>query len=539
MQSDVRLKRSALLLDLLALCVAIGFVIGGLIVRGRLPIIPLADGDTWGYLYPGLSWLSGFGFQQTYGRDWLYPALLAGILNVSGDFCAITYVQRFLGLAGILLFWLTCRLWFRLLPAQKPLLWCVCLVFTLALLALYALSSQQALLENTIRPEGILAFFEMSYLYCLVSFFLARWKLRLTGSAIVFGAAAIGLSYAVWLLKPSWSLSLAFTILCLAGCAFGKAAPLMRFGPSFGGAATFALLFVLPYFFRFQKDAQLLFPFSLVSIHAPQILETQPDLVTPGAHNPGVADAIFYEELGNAYRTAKEKAHNFDTLGFDTDHILYRSGFFSTVMERESWSDRELARACYSAYFRAWHQAPYSMLKKVWNQIRLFLFPRPGDFYRAAKSIDLNHEIAGSRPFLREPELSSRVQKIYQSYIQSLERAEGKASRPLGFRFLARLAHYLTWIILPLQVAFFAAMIAVYLNRNWRALHVGGLVVLAVLGATYGIVLAIAIGHSLDVSRFRVSYAPGLLLGLALITNYLLIFTFGTRIPDKQPSKTT
>jgi hypothetical protein len=216
MQSDVRLKPSALLLDLLALCVAVGFVIGGLIVRCRMPIIPLADGDTWGYLYPELSWLSGLGFQQTYGRDWLYPALLAGILNVSGDFCAITYVQRFLGLAGIFVFWLTCRLWFRLLPAQKPLLWCVCLVLTLALLALYALSSQQALLENTIRPEGMLAFFEMAYLYCLVSFFLARWKLRLTGSAIVFGAATLGLSYAVWLLKPSWSLSLAFTVLCLA-----------------------------------------------------------------------------------------------------------------------------------------------------------------------------------------------------------------------------------------------------------------------------------------------------------------------------------
>ncbi len=539
MQSDVRLKQSALLLDLLALCVAIGFVIGGLIVRGRLPIIPLADGDTWGYLYPGLSWLSGLGFQQTYGRDWLYPALVAGILNVSGDFCAITYVQRFLGLAGIFVFWLTCRLWFRLLPAQKPLLWCVCLVLTLALLALYALSSQQALLENTMRPEGMLAFFEMAYLYCLVSFFLARWKLRLTGSAIVFGAATIGLSYAVWLLKPSWSLSLVFTVLCLAAGAFGRAKRLMRFGPLLVGAAAFVLLFVLPHFFRFQKDAQLFFPFSLVSIHAPQILETQPDLVSPGAHNSGVADAIFYEELGKAYRTAKEKPHHFDTLGFDTDYVLYRSGFFSTIMERESWSDRELARACYSAYFRAWHQAPYSMLKKVWKQIRLFLFPRPGDFYRAAKSIDLNHELAISRSSLGETELSPRVQKIYQSYIQGLETAVGKASRPLGFRFVARLAHYLTWIILPLQVAFFAALIAVYLSRQGRALRLGGLVASAVLGATYGIVLAIAIGHSLDVGRFRVSYAPGFLLGLAMIANYLLIFALATRIPDKQLSETT
>jgi hypothetical protein len=66
----------------------------------------------------------------------------------------------------------------------------------------------------------------------------------------------------------------------------------------------------------------------------------------------------------------------------------------------------------------------------------------------------------------------------------------------------------------------------------------GGLVALAVLGATYGIVLAIAIGHSLDVCRYRVSYTPGFLLGLAMITNYLLIFALGTRNPDKQQPKT-
>jgi hypothetical protein len=76
------------------------------------------------------------------------------------------------------------------------------------------------------------------------------------------------------------------------------------------------------------------------------------------------------------------------------------------------------------------------------------------------KSMDLNHELAISRPFLRETELSPRVQKIYQSYIQSLEKPPGKESRPLGFRFLARLASHLTRITLPLQVVFFTTMIA-------------------------------------------------------------------------------
>ena len=524
--------------NLLALILAIAAVIGGLIVRMGFPDIPLADGDTWGYLHPALSWLSGLGFHQTCGRDWLYPALLAGILKIGGDFCAITFVQRFLGVAGIFIFWLTWRSWLRLLPAQKPLLEWVCFVPALALLALYALSTRQALLENTIRPEGMLAFFAMAYLYCLVSFFLARWKLRRTGPAIAFGTAAFTLSYVVWLLKPSWSISLVFTVLWLAAGAFGRTTLLMRITPMLGGAAAFVLLFFLPDWLGFQQDAHLFFPFTLVSIHAPQILETRPDPVSPGTHNSGFPDPIFYEELGKAYQTAKDKPHNFEVLGFDPDHIQYRSGFFSTLMQKEGWDDREIAAACYSAYFRAWHQARSSMLQKVWKQIKLFLSPRAGDFYATPKSIDLNHELAISRPFLRETELSPRVQKIYQSYIQRLERTESNQRYPRSSRFFHRLAGHLSWMTGWLQGVSLVVMIPICLSRQRRALRLGGFVTFAVLSATYGIVLAIAIGHSLDVSRYRISYAPGFLLGLAMLTNYLLIFALGTRNPDKEQSET-
>src|SRR5258707_5920884 len=158
MQRVARFSQFGFLFDLLAVCVVIGIAIGGLLVRARLPVVPFADGDTWGYLRPALHWLSGLGFQQTYGRDWLYPALLAGILKVSGDLYAITYVQRFLGLAGILIFWAAWRSWLRLLPVQGPIVHRIRFVVALLLLALYALSPQQALLENTIRPEGMLAF---------------------------------------------------------------------------------------------------------------------------------------------------------------------------------------------------------------------------------------------------------------------------------------------------------------------------------------------------------------------------------------------
>jgi hypothetical protein len=534
MERVARLKQFEFLFDLFVLCAAVAVIFGGLIVRARLPVAPLADADTWGYLRPALSWLSGLGFQQTYGRDWLYPALLAGILKISGDFCAITYVQRSLGLAGIFVFWLAWRSWARLLPPHKPRWRWICSFIALSVLALYGLSSQQALLENTIRPEGMLAFFEMGYLYCLISFFAARWRSHRTGAAIAFGATTLGLSYAVLLLKPSWGFSFAFTFLCILAGVFGRTARLIRFGPLLGGAAAIMLIFSLPRLLGFQKDAQLFLPFTLVCIHAAQILQTKPDVVSQGVHNPGVPDSLFYEELDKAYRQAQEMPGRYHTLGFDTDYIQYRSGFFSTIMRQEGWNDREIAAACYSAYFRAWLQAPWSMLQKVWNQIVLFLFPRAGDFYTTTRFLDLNNELAASRRFLPEEPLSPDVEKIYHSYIQRLETPAKGPIHPLGIGILSKLAFYLAWISFWLQIAFFAALVVICLNRRGRVWYLAGFVVGAVLFATYGNVLTIAVVHSLDVVRYRVSYAPGFLFGLAIATNYFLVFALG-RLKSDEP----
>jgi hypothetical protein len=524
MERSSRQHQSKLPLDRLLICVAVLLMIGGVIVRTRIPIIPLADGDTWGYLRPALSWLSGFGFAQTYGRDWLYPALLAGILRVGGDFSAITYVQRFLGIGGIIVAWLAWRSWFRLLPASSPLCrWLGC-ILALSMLALYALSSQQAILESTIRPEGMLAFFEMAYLYSLLSFFGARWKLRRPGRAIFWGALSVGLSYAVLLLKPSWGFSFGLTLLFLIAGSVGQISWPIRFGPLLGGVIVCGFLFLLPKWLGFQKDAQLFLPFTLVSIHAAQILETSPNQDSPGANSSAAIDPLFYEELTKAFQTAKKASGHYNTLGFDPDYIQYRSGFFSAVMHRKGWNDRQLAAACYSAYFHAWIKEPSLMLRKIWKQAKLFLFPRAGDFYTTTKSIDLNRELANSRPFLPESQFSPDVQKIYRAYLESLESAGRAPLRPFGIQVLAKLALYLAWAAFWLQLCFFLAMLFVCLKRRGRALRLAGFALVAVLAATYGNVLTIAVVHSLDVVRYRVSYAPGFLLGLAMITNYLLVF---------------
>lgn len=286
-------------LDRFTVGVLLALVAGGLVVRTHFPSVPIADGDTWGYLRPALCWLSGLGFQQTYGRDWLYPALLAGILRVTGHFSGIVYVQQSLGLASILIFWSTWRSWMQLLPRLQPAVRSVCSIITILLVALCALGPQQALLQNTIRPEGMVAFFEMVFCYCLVSFFRARWGSRRVGSTILFGAATIGLSYAILLLKPSWGLAFGFTLLVMIASATGAATRWIRFGPLLGGTGAFLFLFVLPKILGFQQDsrADLFLPFTLVSIHAPQILESSPGELRLNQPGPGMPDQQFYEKL--------------------------------------------------------------------------------------------------------------------------------------------------------------------------------------------------------------------------------------------------
>jgi hypothetical protein len=506
----------------LPLWIVIVILIGGLIVRIQLPITPFADGDSWGYLHPALSWLSGLGFQQTDGRDWLYPALLAGILKVADNFGAISCVQHFLGVAGILLFWLAWRSYRQLVPTPKPVWRWMYFVFALLLFAFYAWSPQQAILENTIRPEGMLAFFEMAYFCCLISFFSARWRLRRTGAAIAFGAGVLGLSYVILLLKPGWGFSFGFSLLSVGIGGFGKTTRLLRLGPFLTGAIAILFLFFLPRFLGFQKDAQLFLPFTLVSIHSAQILETSPSDASLNTNGSDAASPVLYEELTKVFGAAKENPGRYHSLGFDADYIQYRSGFFSIIKQNKGWSDSELAAACYSAYFRAWLHAPSSMVHKVWKQIRLFLFPRAGDFYSTAKSVDLNHEAIVSRHFLPDSSLSPHIENLYQSYRERLERMASNPSHPPGCPILAKLALLLAWISSWMQLAFFAAIAGISVSRRGRALLLAGLVVVAVLAAIYGNVLTIAVVHSLDVVRYRISYAPALLLGLALAINYLL-----------------
>jgi hypothetical protein len=509
--------------------VALALIAGGFIVRAHLPAVPLADGDTWGYLNPALSWLSGSGFKETNERDWFYPALLAAILRISGQFNAIVYVQRFLGLSGVLLFWLSWRSWLRFLAAPSFGFHVVSSIVALSLLSLYALSPQQALFENSIRPEGMLAFFEMMYFYCLLEFLRARWKLHQASLAILFGAGTLGLSYLVLLLKPSWGFSFGSTLLCLLAGALGKASLLVRFGPLLSSCAACLLVFAAPRGLGFEKqEARLFLPCTLVAVHTPQILETGAMLRSRDESSDALLPENFYQLLGDAYQPARADAARCPVLGFNQEYILYDSGFFSSIAQKENWTDRQLQAACYAAYFRAWRHVPISMMQKIIKQALVFLFPSSNDFYFTGKSTHFDSELANSRSFLPSANFSPRVQEMYQSYIDSLERHHANPTPLLGFRVLAAFAQVVAWLSFWLQAAFFLTLI-IWSPRKKSPVHLAGIATVAVLAATYGNVLTVAVVHTLDLPRYRFSYAPGWLLGLAMTGSFLLLLALEKR----------
>src|SRR6266576_3691295 len=79
--------------------IALVFVFAGAVwQRFTLPVDPIADPDTWGYLSPALRKLTGAEFGHTNGRNFVYPGFVFLVLRLFADFRAITIAQHFLGL---------------------------------------------------------------------------------------------------------------------------------------------------------------------------------------------------------------------------------------------------------------------------------------------------------------------------------------------------------------------------------------------------------------------------------------------------------
>ena len=546
-RSRNNIETSSRWINALGLVCVLGAIFLGAILRTHFPSTPLSDPDTWGYLNPALSWLGGLGFQQTNGRGWLYPAILAAILKIGGGFSWITYVQHIQGLLAAWVMWQTYRLWQALLGERGLLAQVVELLVGLAAIILYVLGSDEILLEATIRPEGIVTVFVASYLFCLVGYFSARWHHPSTRRSALFGAGSLVLSYVIFLLKPSWGFSLLFPLVPLLIGAVRGGTLTSRFLPLLAGLGLVGVLAVMPFLLGFRRDSssRTFLPTTLVSVHAKQIALSDRKLTEGDLHrqHPNEAPGLFYQSLERVLLEAKKQPHGIKVLGFDPDYILYRSGLFEDLTHRWHWNTRQLASFCYSIYLKAWLDSPLEMSKKVGREFSVFFFPRASDLYSSLKGLNLIEKFFQSRQALPSvnPNFHPSIQALYSSY---LERLRHPPELPSGERILLRaLAYGIAKLSVWLQLAFLAALLATFVVERVSRLRLAGFTALAVAAAVYGNVLTVAVVQTLDLRRYRVTYSPFYLLMLAIMATFLIVVASGlhsrsfVRRPDRNPDE--
>ncbi len=496
-------------------------MIYAVVLRCRIPHLPISDPDTWGYLAPALSWIDGKGFVQMHGRGWLYPAFVALCLRL-GSFPALAVIQQILGLVSGVFFLLAWQSWIRLFSLGR-LVRAASLVFVSAFLALFLWNPQTILFEVQIRPESIMNIIVFAQLYCVLQYVHARWRGGSARAAMLWGAAGIVLAYAAFELKPSWALAVPITCLPMA---LGM---IKRWRPYIPGFASVALGIVLMVillwlpkkaFFRTDIASQTFLPMVLFALHA--------DLINADMHQhfPVVTDkdrefmTIFDQELANA----KNRDHNYELLGFDPDYLMFGSSFFYTVKAYSGGTNESFAQFCKKAYLGTVRHNPAGIMRKIGNQFSSFIFMKESTILR--QRIDWQKAWNSS-----VPSIPSEATSFFQGPAGTGLASYLEASQPLmkvphevkAPSYLRDFAKRLTNSLLFWEILFLVALVASFF---WSPLHgcrLAGVMALLLYGAPFGNAFTVSIIHALDISRYRYSYGPPLLLAMAALIVFTLL----------------
>jgi hypothetical protein len=488
--------------------------------RFRIAPVAVSEWDSWGWLYAALSWLGGTGFREQFEREWLYGAFLAACLRLTGSFSGYIIIQQVLGLLAGLFMWLTWRTWTALFPEHVA--FEIGSVITgLFVVAVYLFSPIALTLELSIRPEGIMAFVAFLQLYCITAYCKFRWHSPKPMASLIFGALAIPLAYALFVLKPNWFLAVPATTLPICLGLFGKAFSLrVRLLTPILGLFLVIITLLLPEKILFIPTAEtrVVLPMTLFTIHADVIRENMGrELAAPGTSQEQRRFLeAFLPVFDREMQTARALAKYYPRLAFDPDYLMYRSSVFPFLEGTYAMSRKEIATFCRRSFLSAVWNRPFGYARKVVIQLGYFFFPDDGTFFRVRiKMGKLYNYVLTTLPESLDEAISKPVKNLYEVYRQSVIRQAGQAGTLGVFRpfrsFLSAVKVSAFWI----EIAFLISFVACLLSGSLARLRIPGFVALVFFLAPAGNAVTVALVHALDNSRYRGSYGPLLLFALA------------------------
>ena len=473
-------------------------------IRWAVPLDPIADPDTWGYLSPAVRKLTGGEFGHSSGRNFIYPGFLYLLLRAFGDFRAITVVQHCLGLltGGLLLFtWRQARV-FVANPRVGPGSYHALGLFAAAI---FLLACEPIRFETQLRPEGVCAFLFSVNLYLVIQFTACCFIQNQRVGAAVYGGAVVFVSILLASVKPSFAL-VAIVALLPIGIFFFRHGWLWQKIALGTGAAASAALLLLPEHFlsRNDKVSQTFLPTTLFVIHANLIRDQMADDIERNAKVPYSRARIERVHTALSAEITKSIAAgpvHISTLGFDPDYLMYNHTSIAAQLRNEFGNDVSALCAFYWFYYwRIWQQRPLAVIEKIGRQMAIFYalkcpVYRQGKFWtltdeytRAVTSLD--RELCAAYPasveFMHRTELLARKAPVVQQ--------RGYIRKPLAV---------LAATYLPLLLTAVALSALVFMQEERRR-RLGWLAALVLFVYSYNLAscLEVAVIHSLQNPRY-------------------------------------
>jgi hypothetical protein len=474
--------------------------------RFSLPLDPIADPDTWGYLAPGLRDLTtgNFGHQ---GRNFIYPGFLLVLLRLFGDFRAITIAQHLLGLAAAALLLLAWRRAYAFVVAPRLGTRSHAVIGLIAA-AIFLVAGDSIRTEIQIRPEAVCAFVFSLNLWFAVKFSASTFIEKRRPSPVL-GTGLVGTAVLLASLKPSFIFVAVIAMLPIVISFFRPAFFPQKIRLAISAAAG-ALLLVVPEYFLSRDDytARMFLPTTLFVVHADIIRDQMADDLAQHAAVPYAPEWLrrvhdnVSEEIS---KSGPAQAGHYFLLGFSPDYLMDGD---TSIAGRLAWEFEENSEALINFYrfyyWRTWRHRPFPMARKVIRQMALFYAP-VCPAYDRSKILPLRDSYRLGVSSL-DKDTYREVWKNYPPAVAFMNRVDSLAQNTGAIvqpRMTRGALAFLARAYLPLLFTTLAAAIATLFCRSVRE-RIGWLVAFTLFVFSYNAAacLEVAIINSLEVPRY-------------------------------------
>ena len=474
--------------------------------RFSLPLTPIFDPDSPGYVNPAISDLSGQEFQQTQGRSFLYPSLVLGVLNVTGNLKSIVVMQHVASLVAGVAWMGILMVWSSLLPRGHVRSFVAPLI-GLAAVGFYLTGAETIMFGLQVRPEAVFPLAGALQILCLMIFIKVRWPDNGAEKSLWILASGIGavfFSAAACNLKPSWGFAILLTPVVLgAGIVFRPAGESLKRAATplvSGCILTLLLMTAIPAALHWKRDeaSKSFLAMNIFAVHANIISDYLQEKVDAGKATAGEAE--FSQRLRAGIEESRHQTGRYVLLGHNPDYLMYESSTLvsipgvSTLEERRDYYFRTL--------FSSMARYPNRYVAKWLTQLRAAFFQDPKYLSRPSGNLQKLYGI--SKPFPSAPYPAMRADLAHSYSETAAETSTLVADLPdatkIGPKWLKKAGEagaalyplsFLTGLIL-------AAMCPFFLRSHRRAVLAASLV----SAAAFLSAMTVAFVHSFDIDRY-------------------------------------